>query len=96
MLTYASSDTCRRTCLPQQRKPLRFDCSTKAAKPGRSAQSRYIALSNKHARSNVCRATGVAEVVNPEESELFKTNDGVIEAVDDDEAEVRYSASSEF
>ena len=93
MLTCASKISCRRTCLLQQRKPLRLHCSTKFAKPGGSAQSRHNALyarcyCNKLARSNVCRATGVAEVASPEESELFKTNDGVIEAVDDDEAEV--------
>lgn len=35
-----------------------------------------------------CRAAGVAEVAKPEESEVFRTNDGVIEPVEDDEAEV--------
>lgn len=91
MLTCAkacSSNTCRRNCLPQQRKSQFVDRLTKAAKSGRYTQSRHTALRNKRVRSNVCRATGVAEVAPPEESELFVTNDGVIEAVDDDEAEV--------
>lgn len=36
-----------------------------------------------------CQAAGVSEAEKVEESEAFRTNDGVIEPVDDDEAEVR-------
>ena len=38
---------------------------------------------------SACQAAGVAEAEKVEESEVFRTNDGVIEPVDDDEAEVR-------
>ena len=43
---------------------------------------------------SVCQAAGVAEAEKAEESEVFRTNDGVIEPVDDDEAEVRNTHSA--
>lgn len=79
---------CNHTCPPQPRKPLHFRRSTIAANLGRVPGSLQTALCNTRAGSNAA-AAGTAEVGNPEESsEIFKTNDGVVEAVDDDEAEV--------
>jgi len=50
---------------------------------------------SKAARSiSACQAAGVAEAEKAEESEVFRTNDGVIEPVDDDEAEVRDTHSA--
>ena len=43
---------------------------------------------------SACQAAGVAEAEKVEESEVFRTNDGVIEPVDDDEAEVRDTHSA--
>ena len=40
-----------------------------------------------------CQAAGVSEAEKVEESEAFRTTDGVIEPVDDDEAEVRQARS---
>ena len=73
------SVTCAKTCFPQQKKALRINELKNIA---------AARLSPIH-RSTLCLATDVAEVAIPEESEVFKTNDGVIEYVDDDEAEVR-------
>ncbi len=51
--------------------------------------------SSRAARStSACQAAGVAEAEKAEESEVFRTNDGVIEPVDDDEAEVRDTHSA--
>lgn len=92
MLTFAKSRG-GNTCLPQQRKLLLFGRSTSSANLGRFLGGQQSALCKKLARSSVCRAAGVAEVSTPEESEIFKTNDGVVEAVDDDEAEVMCNAT---
>lgn len=43
---------------------------------------------------SACHAAGVAEAEKVEESEVFRTNDGVIEPVDDDEAEVDFLGES--
>lgn len=90
MLTCAESRG-GNTCLPQHRKLLHFSRSASAANLGRFHGSQPSALCNTRARSQVCR--GIAEVGTPEESEIFKTNDGVVQAVDDDEAEVTCDAT---
>lgn len=85
MLTYGK--TCPRFCLPQQRTKLQPKGPTNLANAAHFARHRG-ATCNKHARSTVHVATGDAVVATPDESEVFRTNDGVIEAVDEDEAEV--------
>ncbi|KAL3133373.1 hypothetical protein ABBQ38_007244 [Trebouxia sp. C0009 RCD-2024] len=91
MLTYGK--TCPRFCLPQQRTKLQPKGPTNLANAAHFARHRG-ATCNKHARSTVHVATGDAVVATPDESEVFRTNDGVIEAVDEDEAEVDFLGES--
>ena len=81
------------TRLPQHRKLLYISRSINAANISRFPGRQQNAMCNKRARPDICRSVGTAKVGTSEESEIFETNDGVVEAVDDDDAEVTCAAT---
>lgn len=89
--TYRSTHLQRLTN-PQQRFGQCTPLST--ALLARASRDRCRDLSQVFRSVVACRAAGVAEVAKPEESEVFRTNDGVIEPVEDDEAEIDFLGES--
>ena len=79
--------------LPGCKQRIAWNCADVRRACARPTQAAHLQFQQKlrvrRSRSQlVCRAAETAEASKAEESEVFSTNDGVIDEVDEDEAEV--------